>query len=194
MKREVIIFDTETNGFDNCSVLSISAIKLKIDLENKGIEEIDKFDRYYFRKLGEELNEDAVRINELTDEEIKKRRSKKNYSRYFLEDKDFVDFCKGINHFVAHNIMFDGKFMPFELKHQFCTKEANTEICKIPGGFKGKYKWPRLAEAAEFYGIKMDEEKWHGSEYDTEICKEIFVAMLRREETEKIVKEFLESK
>ena len=29
--REIIIFDLETNGIRNCSVLSISAIKLEID-------------------------------------------------------------------------------------------------------------------------------------------------------------------
>ena len=45
--REIIIFDLETNGIRNCSVLSISAIKLEIDEKDLSVKEIGKFDRYY---------------------------------------------------------------------------------------------------------------------------------------------------
>lgn len=189
----VIIFDTETNGLENCSVLSISAIKIDVDLKINSYKEVERFDRFYFRNEGEEINADAIAINSLSDEEILKRRTDSNakYSKYFEKDKEFVDFCKDTNHFVAHNISFDRKFIPFDLKNQFCTKESNIDILKIPGKF-GKYKWPRLNEAAKFYGIELDEEKWHGSEYDTEICKKIFVAMFENEETTEIVRKFLE--
>ena len=190
---KVIIFDTETNGLENCSILSISAIKIDVNLKINSYKEIEKFDRFYFRNKGEEINVDAIAINGLSDEEILKRRTNSNakYSKYFIKDKDFVDFCKDTKHFVAHNISFDRKFIPFELKNQFCTKESNIDILKIPGKF-GRYKWPRLNETAKFYGIELDENRWHGSEYDTEICKEIFVAMLKNEETSEIVREFLE--
>lgn len=190
---KVIIFDTETNGLENCSVLSISAIKIDIDLKLNSYKEIGRFNRFYFRNKNEEINEDAIAINGLSDEEILKRRTNSNakYSKYFIKDKDFVNFCKDTKHFVAHNISFDRKFIPFDLKNQFCTKESNIDILKIPGKF-GKYKWPRLNEAAKFYGIELDEEKWHGSEYDTEICKKIFVAMFENEETTEIVRKFLE--
>ena len=197
MQKNVIVFDTETNGLeDNCSVLSISAIKIAVDLENREIKEIDKFNRFYFRSPGEEINEEAIFVNRLTDEEILSRREKSDtkYSKYFKDDVDFEQFCKGCKHFVAHNIIFDRKFIPFDLVNQFCTKETNIEVCKLPSGFNGKYKWPRLSEAAEFYKIEMDEEKWHGSEYDTQICAEIFRKMLQREETYLIVKKFLEKK
>lgn len=190
---KVIIFDTETNGLENCSVLSISAIKIYVDLKLNSYKEVERFNRFYFRNEDEKINAEAVAVNGLTDEEILRRRVESGikYSKYFEKDKDFVDFCKDTNHFVAHNISFDRKFIPFDLKNQFCTKESNIDILKIPGKF-GKYKWPRLNEAAKFYGIELDEEKWHGSEYDTEICKEIFVAMLKNEETSEIVREFLE--
>ena len=181
---KVIVFDTETNGLENCSVLSISAIKIDVDFKLNSYKEIEKFNRFYFRNEGEEINAEAVAVNGLTDEEILRRRVESGikYSKYFEKDKDFVDFCKDTNHFVAHNISFDRKFIPFDLKNQFCTKESNIDILKIPGKF-GKYKWPRLNETAKFYGIELDEEKWHGSEYDTEICKEIFVAMLKNEDS-----------
>lgn len=193
MQKNVIVFDTETNGLEDCSVLSISAIKMAVDLENREIKEIDKFNRFYFRNLGEEINQEAINVNGLTDEEILRRREKSGikYSKFFKSDTDFIEFCKGVKHFVAHNISFDRKFIPFRLINQFCTKESNVEILKLVGKF-GKYKWPRLNETAEFYGIKINEDKWHGSEYDTKICAEIFRKMLQREETYLIVKKFLE--
>ena len=189
---KVIIFDTETNGLENCSVLSISAIKISVDLELNSYKEIERFNRFCFRKEGEEINAEAVAVNGLTDKEILSRRAKLGikYSKYFEKDKDFVDFCKDTNHFVAHNISFDRKFIPFDLKNQFCTKESNIDVLKIPGKF-GKYKWPRLNETAKYYGIELDENRWHGSEYDTEICKEIFMAMLQNKETFEIIIKFL---
>lgn len=192
-KMKVIIFDTETNGLENCSVLSISAIKIDVDLKLNSYKEIGRFNRFYFRNEGEKINAEAVAVNGLTDEEILRRRTESGmkYSKYFEKDRDFIDFCKGIEHFVAHNISFDRKFIPFDLKTQFCTKESNIDILRIPGKF-GKYKWPRLNETAKFYGIELDENRWHGSEYDTEICKEIFVSMLKNKKTSGIVKKFLE--
>ena len=177
----VIIFDTETNGLENCSVLSISAIKIDIDLKLNSYKEIERFNRFYFRNEDEKINVEAVAVNGLTDEEILRRRVESGikYSKYFEKDKDFVDFCKDTKHFVAHNISFDRKFIPFELEQQFCTKESNAEILKIPGK-NGKYKWPRLNEAAKYYGIELDENRWHESTYDTEICKDIFVAMFEK--------------
>jgi len=83
MQKNVIVFDTETNGFNDCSVLSISAVKLKVDLENKEIEEIEKFDRYYFRKQNEEINKEAIKINGLTDEKITKKEMGKNIQNIF---------------------------------------------------------------------------------------------------------------
>ena len=189
---KVIIFDTETNGLENCSVLSISTIKIDVDLKLNSYKEIGRFNRFYFRNEGEKINAEAVTVNGLTDEEILRRRVESGikYSKYFEKDRDFIDFCKGIEHFVAHNISFDRKFIPFDLKTQFCTKESNIDILKIPGKF-GKYKWPRLNETAKFYGIELDENRWHGSEYDTEICKEIFMAMLKSKETSDIIIKFL---
>ena len=68
--REIIIFDLETNGIKDCSVLSISAIKLAVDIENLNVREIGKFDRYYYRNPGEKINFGAIRVNGLTDENI----------------------------------------------------------------------------------------------------------------------------
>ena len=79
--RKIIIFDLETNGIRDCSVLSISAIKLEVDIANLSVREIGKFDRYYYRNPGEKINFGAIRVNGLTDENISILRKDKNYSK-----------------------------------------------------------------------------------------------------------------
>ena len=62
-----LIFDVETNGLFNCSVLSFSALLLSDD--NKIIEEID---RYYYKNKNEDDNYEALDINGLYENVIKK--------------------------------------------------------------------------------------------------------------------------
>ena len=81
--------------------------------------------------------------------------------------------------------------MPFKLEHKFCTQKSNIDIVKKESGIEGKYKYPNLMETAEFYDIKLDKSQWHGSEYDTYVCKEIFMAMLKSKETSDIIIKFL---
>ena len=163
--REIIIFDLETNGIRDCSVLSISAIKLEVDIENLNVREIGKFDRYYYRNPGEKINFGAIRVNGLTDENISILRKDRNYSKYFQEDYDFEDFCDGVKHFVAHNISFDSQFLKIPYMRKFCTTNENVENLKIEGKY-GKYKWPKLNETAKYYGIEVDELSTHRSDYD----------------------------
>lgn len=188
--REIIIFDLETNGIRDCSVLSISAIKLEVDIENLNVREIGKFDRYYYRNPGEKINFGAIRVNGLTDENISILRKDRNYSKYFQEDYDFEDFCDGVKHFVAHNISFDSQFLKIPYMRKFCTMNENVENLKIEGKY-GKYKWPKLNETAKYYGIEIDELSTHRSDYDTYLCKEIFVKMLKDNNYNRKILEFL---
>ena len=188
--REIIIFDLETNGIKDCSVLSISAIKLEVDIENLNVREIGKFDRYYYRNPGEKINFGAIRVNGLTDENISILRKDRNYSKYFDEDYDFEDFCDGVKHFVAHNISFDSQFLKIPYMRKFCTMNENVENLKIEGKY-GKYKWPKLNETAKYYGIEIDELSTHRSDYDTYLCKEIFVKMLKDNNYNSKILEFL---
>lgn len=188
--REIIIFDLETNGIRDCSVLSISAIKLEVDIENLNVREIGKFDRYYYRNPGEKINFGAIRVNGLTDENISILRKDRNYSKYFEEDYDFEDFCDGVKHFVAHNISFDSQFLKIPYMRKFCTMNENVENLKIEGKY-GKYKWPKLNETAKYYGIEVDELSTHRSDYDTYLCKEIFIKMLKDNNYNSKILEFL---
>ncbi len=188
--RKIIIFDLETNGIKDCSVLSISAIKLEVDIESLNVREIGKFDRYYYRNPGEKINFGAIRVNGLTDENISILRKDRNYSKYFKEDYDFEDFCDGVKHFVAHNISFDSQFLNIPYMKKFCTMNENVENLKIEGKY-GKYKWPKLNETAKYYGIEVDELSTHRSDYDTYLCKEIFVKMLKDNNYNSKILEFL---
>ena len=188
--RKIIIFDLETNGIKDCSVLSISAIKLEVDIESLNVREIGKFDRYYYRNPGEKINFGAIRVNGLTDENILILRKDRNYSKYFEEDYDFEDFCDGVKHFVAHNISFDSQFLNIPYMRKFCTMNENVENLKIEGKY-GKYKWPKLNETAKYYGIEVDELSTHRSDYDTYLCKEIFVKMLKDNNYNSKILEFL---
>ena len=188
--RKIIVFDLETNGIKDCSVLSISAIKLEVDIENLNVREIERFDRYYYRNPGEKINFGAIRVNGLTDENISILRKDRNYSKYFEEDYDFEDFCNGVKHFVAHNISFDSQFLNIPYMRKFCTTNENVENLKIEGKY-GNYKWPKLNETAKYYGIEVDELSTHRSDYDTYLCKEIFVKMLKDNNYNSKILEFL---
>jgi DNA polymerase III epsilon subunit-like protein len=94
---------------------------------------------------------------------------------------------------VGHNIPFDAKFLDFKLKRTFCTMRENTNIMKHKKS-NGGFKAPKLIEAAVFYNISVDEDKCHGSEYDTRLCYEIFRKMLARKRSRERVLEFLEKR
>jgi len=78
----------------------------------------------------------------------------------------FSNLCKLADELVAHNIVFDSKLMRYEMERlnkptrhlqlpQVCTMLATTNICKIPGRYRGKYKWPKLEEAYQYFFGEM---------------------------------------
>lgn len=89
---------------------------------------------------------------------------------------------------IGHNISFDEKFVSEELlrcgtvmmfKNKLCTMKYLTDIMRIPGRY-GKYKWPNLGEALEYFKLTTaDVEKFtqglygnwkmdaHDARYDT---------------------------
>lgn len=191
MKREIIIFDTETNGMRNCSVLSIALIKLSYNFETDSLEKIGDYYRFYYRKPHEKPNMGALSVNGLYDYVIDEKRKNVSYATYFHEDvedlKKFVGTCK---HFVAHNISFDKSFMPFSLRYPFCTMNENVDILRIPKG--NRYKWPKLSELSDFYKVPFDNSKLHDSYYDTLILARVFYKMLKTPVAREKVLYFLE--
>lgn len=59
----------------------------------------------------------------------------------------------------------------------FCTKEASTNILKIPGS-RGGYKWPSLAELCAFCGV--ENKGAHNAMNDVEATKECYFWMINK--------------
>jgi DNA polymerase III epsilon subunit-like protein len=95
----------------------------------------------------------------------------------------FNQLCLQAEIIVAHNLSFDASIMKTALhrlgnkphrldgRQQVCTKEASTDVLKLPGNYG--YKWPTLAEAYTHYtGAEI--EGAHDALVDTEACLEVF--------------------
>lgn len=168
LKREIIIFDFETNGFNGTSVLSLSAVKAQV-LEDK-LEETGRFNRFYFRTPGEAENLSALQINNLYTKNIEKFREGAEYPEHYIDDiASFVEFCGDADHFVAHNFSFDKDFVGFETLISFCTF---LEARKMNIG-----KNYKLSDLARYYGIEVETENLHNSMYDVEILFQILNGM-----------------
>jgi len=96
----------------------------------------------------------------------------------------FNQLCLQADLIVAHNMSFDRSVMLTALyrlgdkpdrmqgKRLVCTKEASTDVLKLPGRY-GSYKWPTLAEAYQYYaGEELTGA--HDARVDTEACLTVF--------------------
>ena len=191
----LIIFDTETNGWTaDCSVLSISAVKVFYDLEKKiFLKDFETYDRYYYIKEGEKENPDAVSVNGLTEKEITKRREGFSYPKFFYDDiESFKNFCNETRHFIGHNIKFDLKYIDkyIDTPNTFDTMAANRYIMKLPSSYG--YKNPKLSETADFYNIDVSCYSFHSSLDDVKVTAKIFRKMCKN--SDKNAVRFLNSK
>jgi DNA polymerase-3 subunit epsilon len=95
----------------------------------------------------------------------------------------FNQSCLQADVIVAHNLAFDVSIMKTALfrlgnkphrldgRQLVCTKEASTDVLKLPGNYG--YKWPTLAEAY-FHYTGRELEGAHDALVDTEGCLVVF--------------------
>jgi DNA polymerase-3 subunit epsilon len=100
----------------------------------------------------------------------------------------FNQACMQADIIVAHNLSFDTSIMKTALyrignkphrldgRQHVCTKEASTEVLKLPG--KYGYKWPTLAEAYRHYAGR-EIEGAHDALVDTEACLQVFRGLVQ---------------
>lgn len=111
---------------------------------------------------------EALAIHGLTDEIIERFAvPEKSLLSTFARLVDMADTIAGHNvqydDKVTHNAYirtFDRVPEKFTSLPRYCTMEASTNICRLPGRYPGKYKWPRLDEA---YRILVDPEGFEGA-------------------------------
>lgn len=83
--------------------------------------------------------------------------------------EQFVEALKTTDIKIAHNLVFDNRIVQNELriygfatelfkyKKSICTMKSSVDFCKIPGRYKGSYKWPKLMELHNIlFGAKFD--------------------------------------
>jgi DNA polymerase-3 subunit epsilon len=157
MKR--LYFDTETTGFpakagthiDRCpSIVQLAAILVDDELgEMASVNQI-------IRPLNWTVPDEVAAVHGIT---TSKAMAFGVPIRSAMSV--FAQMTRLADQVVAHNINFDLKFLAYEFdrigngnviadKPGFCTMEATTDICKIPGRWPGKFKWPKLMEAHIF--------------------------------------------
>lgn len=101
--------------------------------------------------------------------------------------QEFAEEVKNSKLLVAHNMSFDEKivgaeFLRKKIEHdlfstsRFCTKEASTDFCAIPGYYG--YKWPTLSELH----IKLFNEDFEGAHdalVDVRACARCFFELAK---------------
>ncbi len=196
----MIFFDTETNGLDTSySLLSLCMVKGSPIFDEYGklhVEIIDIFYRFYFPK--EKYNSKAISINGLDEKTLIEKRNHAEYPKYFEEDHQIVlDFIENSNkRFVAHNISFDARFVPFEIYKKFCTMQNTINIVKkCWNNYYKSYKWPRLEEAIRFFNIDTSdiEAGFHDARFDVLCTIRLFEAIYNRGHCVDQINKFLKS-
>lgn len=55
----------------------------------------------------------------------------------------------------------------------FCTMREMTDVCCLPGKWRGSYKWPKLQEAF-YYAFGRTFEKAHDAMADVRACRDVY--------------------
>lgn len=195
--RKLVFFDFETNGLENCSVLSASALRVKF-VDGKFLF-AGALNRFYLPLQGEGFNEKAKKVHGLSLFKLRRYRrdTGAEYPEHFIEDKEFENFMKWGEVFVAHNVLFDRRFLQFKAPEEFCTMRTSAGVIKLKwDDYRHSWKFPKLVEAARKFDITVEKKRLHGSAYDTYLAYRIFKAMYKRKVPEVMdvlkIKEFVD--
>jgi DNA polymerase III epsilon subunit-like protein len=185
--------DTETTGFINKTVdhnhpLQVKVVQLGfIVLDTKNPDHWDLHSPNYMgdeheiivKPEGWTVPEQAAAIHGFTTE--KALALGKPRAEAFAP---FNEHTADVDLFVYHNAAYDDPVLRIEVrrgdirydpKRVFCTMEATTNICKLPGRF-GKYKWPKMVEAYKhFFGCEFDGA--HNAMADVRACRDVFLKL-----------------
>lgn len=169
MLRE-IVFDTETTGLnpqEGDRLVEIGAIEL--------INHIPTGNTYhqYINPL-RDVPDEAFKIHGLSTEFLK------NYPRFSMIAKDFLNFVGDDGVLVAHNAMFDMNFVNYELKHNGFNTLIHHEVIDTLEIAKSKFPGARnnLDALCKRFNIDNSKRTKHGALLDAELLAEVYLELL----------------
>ncbi len=159
----LLYLDTETTGLHPGQICQLAYI-----MQDRNGARAKNF----FFTVGE-MTFGALAVHGFSIEKLKELSNEKTFGDYVDEiEQDFLS----ADVVVCHNVNFDFMFLreefsrlgrDFVCKNEFCTMKSLTPVCKIFRSNHKGYKYPKLSEACEFFGIsdieiKKDVERFFG--------------------------------
>ena len=145
----VICFDTETTSLYPGQICQLSYV----------MQDGEKLMARNLFFTVDEMDYSAFMVHGFSKEKLLALSNGKRFSDYIdIIEKDFslADIV------VSHNTAFDFQFMraeferlnrTFLVKNEFCTMKKSTPICKLSRSKGSGYKYPKLAELCNYFGI-----------------------------------------
>ena len=170
--KTILVFDIETSGLSPSEndILQLSYQLYDSSDMAKPLKEADLFFPYPTDER--RVSPKAIEVNGLTENVLNE---KCNSSR---EDglKQFIGIVEKADILVAHNGMFDLKFINHGLDtykmgefvlsdKMFDTMKKTVKLCALPRN-GGGYKYPKLSELADVLGVNHNDLKLHDSMSD----------------------------
>lgn len=173
------VFDTETPGFKQDGIMQLAAVVIDRDFKVIG-----KFNSLIKPEFYGEVEEGAFAAHGITKERCEAHGIPLTAALGMLSN-----FIKTTDVAICHNYAYDsrvvskclsllGKDNFLDRKRNFCTMNATTDLCKLPGKY-GKHKWPKLQEAHKFlFGEEF--ESAHDALADVEATVRILQELKRK--------------
>ena len=190
----ILYFDTETTGLRPGQICQLSYV---MQSENKTLAK-----NFFFTVDNVEYG--AFLVHGFSVEKLKKLSGGKRFCDYIDEiEKDFLSS----DIIISHNTAFDFSFMrteferlnrQFIIKNEFCTMKKSTPVCKLRRTSSPNYKYPKLSELCDYFGIIEDSIKdasdklfgaqagYHDARFDTTA---VYLAVNKGLEKEQAFKE-----
>ena len=199
LNRDIIIIKLSTNGLilkhsPLPSVLGVAAAKYEL-MPGRKLDFVDQYERFYYPRVGEGYDLKAIILNGLDEQSIVSKRQGHKYPEHFDEDQQSLrQYCQDTHLFVGNNIdWFEGKFLPWlrdPENRAFDIMKQNTAILCLEhesGVYSGEWKWPKLSELADYYGIPFPDQLAISGMQHVRLMASIFQEMLTRSELRRIV-------
>ncbi|MBQ9734445.1 MAG: 3'-5' exonuclease [Clostridia bacterium] len=151
----ILYFDTETSGLRPGQICQLSYL---LQTQNEVTAK-----NFFFTVDSVEYG--AYMVHGFSVDKLRKLSGGKRFADHIDEiEKDFLSS----DMLVSHNTAFDFSFMRTEFERlnrqfiingEFCTMKKSTPVCKLMRSSCANYKYPKLAELCDYFGITVDSIK-----------------------------------